>query len=85
MKQSESQIWERFQKYYIEFQAIGLGLDLSRTELNEAYLQKLAPQTEAAFESMERLEAGEIANPDEKRMVGQRTSPIPLRILGEIV
>jgi glucose-6-phosphate isomerase len=70
MKHTDSQIWERFQKFYFEFPSIGLGLDLSRTEVDETFLQKMAPQFGAAFEAMAQLEAGAIANPDEKRMVG---------------
>lgn len=70
MKQTDSQSFDRFQKFYFEFPAIGLGVDLSRTELDEGYIQKMAPQLDRAFQAMEELESGSIANPDEKRMVG---------------
>ena len=70
MKQTEAQWWERFQKLYTEFPAIGLGVDLSRTELDEGYIEKMGPELAAAFKAMAELEDGAIANPDEKRMVG---------------
>ena len=49
---------------------MGLGLDLSRTEIDAAYIQKMAPELERAFKAMAQLEDGALANPDEKRMVG---------------
>jgi glucose-6-phosphate isomerase len=70
MKHNDSQPWERFQRFYFEFSSIGLALDLSRTELDEGYFQKLSPSLERAFQAMDQLESGSIANPDEKRMVG---------------
>ena len=70
MKHTEAQWWERFQKFYTEFPAIGLGVDLSRTEVDEDFIEKMGPQLAAAFKAMAELENGAIANPDEKRMVG---------------
>ena len=70
MKHTEAQWWERFQKFYTEFPGIGLGVDLSRTELDGAYIEQMGPKLAAAFKAMAELENGAIANPDEKRMVG---------------
>jgi glucose-6-phosphate isomerase len=70
MKLNDAQMWERFQKFYTEFQPLGLALDLSRTELTDEYVEKIQPQLEASFKAMAELEDGAIANPDEKRMVG---------------
>ena len=70
MNHSDAQLWERFQKHYTEFASIGLALDLSRTEFDDEYLNRVAPQLEQAFKAMAELEGGAIANPDEKRMVG---------------
>ncbi|HEV8542814.1 MAG TPA: glucose-6-phosphate isomerase [Verrucomicrobiae bacterium] len=67
---SEEQLWERFQKFYFEFPSAGLAIDLSRTELDLDYIQKMSPALQSAFAAMDQLEAGAIANPDEKRMVG---------------
>jgi glucose-6-phosphate isomerase len=70
MNLSDEQLWDRFQKFYCEFPSAGLAIDLSRTQLDSDYLQKMTPALQAAFAAMDQLEAGAIANPDEKRMVG---------------
>ncbi len=62
--------WENFQKYFIRYQDLGFSIDLSRSGLDDAYIASLNPQISQAFEDMQKLEAGEIANPDEGRMVG---------------
>jgi glucose-6-phosphate isomerase len=62
--------WDRFQKYYFEFPQLGLAIDLSRSDVTDAFLEQITPKMKAAFEAMQQLEAGAIANPDEKRMVG---------------
>ena len=64
------QTWERFKKYYTEFPAIGLSIDLSRTLIDTGFLEKMAEPLQKAFAAMVELERGAIANPDEKRMVG---------------
>jgi glucose-6-phosphate isomerase len=70
MKFSETEMWERFQKFYTEFAGLGLAIDLSRTELDKAAIDRMQPALEKAFASMDSLEKGSIANPDEGRMVG---------------
>jgi glucose-6-phosphate isomerase len=70
MKLNDAQMWERFQRFYTEFPAIGLAIDLSRTTLDEGAIEQMQPKLEKAFAAMDELEAGAIANPDEKRMVG---------------
>lgn len=67
---SKAQLWERFQTYYTEFPSIGLCMDLSRMNFPADFFQKMAAPIESAFASMDALEKGAIANPDEKRMVG---------------
>ncbi len=62
--------WSRFQKYYTEFPSLGLGIDLSRVDFPETYLETMAGPIQAAFTAMDALEKGVIANPDENRMVG---------------
>lgn len=62
--------WQHFQKYFIRYQDLGFSIDLSRSGLDDAYIESLSPQVTRAFEDMKKLEAGEIANPDEGRMVG---------------
>jgi glucose-6-phosphate isomerase len=67
---SAESTWDRFQKYYFDFPKLGLAIDLSRSDVNDAFLEQITPKMSAAFEAMQQLEAGAIANPDEKRMVG---------------
>ncbi|MDF1523394.1 MAG: glucose-6-phosphate isomerase [Trueperaceae bacterium] len=45
-------------------------VDVSRMRLDDAYLARMAPALQHAFEAMGELERGTIANPDEGRMVG---------------
>lgn len=63
-------LWKRYQKYLYNNETLGLRLDISRMKFTEAFLEKMQPGVEKAFEAMNALEAGAIANPDEKRMVG---------------
>jgi glucose-6-phosphate isomerase len=70
MNYTKLQWWERFQKYYTEFPELGLAIDLSRMSVDDAFFQSMEPRIQKAFADMDALEAGAIANPDEKRMVG---------------
>lgn len=70
MNYTKLQWWERFQKYYTEFPGVGLAVDLSRMNVDDAFFAALEPKIQKAFADMRALEAGAIANPDEKRMVG---------------
>ncbi len=63
-------LWARFQRHYTEFPALGLALDLSRMNFTEDFLEQIRPRLDKAFNAMDELEAGAIANPDENRMVG---------------
>ena len=38
---SKTKLWQRFQKYYTEFPALGLALDLSRMNFAEDYLASM--------------------------------------------
>ena len=65
--------WRRFQSLSLSLPERGLLVDLSRTGLADDALTADDLVSEAfpkAFAAMERLERGEIANPDENRMVG---------------
>jgi glucose-6-phosphate isomerase len=70
MDYSREQLWQRFQKYYFEYPALGLALDLSRMNFADDFMRDLQPRLDAALAAMSELEQGGIANPDEKRMVG---------------
>src|SRR6266849_6785283 len=65
-----SSLWQRFQRYFLEYRDLGFSLDISRMKFPEDLFEKMQPQIEQAFAAMRQLEAGAIANPTEKRMVG---------------
>lgn len=70
MNDQLSQRWERFTKYHLHCPEIGLSLDISRMNFDEAFLEKLEPAMKKAQAEMAELERGAIANRDENRMVG---------------
>jgi glucose-6-phosphate isomerase len=61
-------LWDRFRTYLCE--AAGIALDPSRINFSPSFFDEMRPKLERAFRMMAELEAGAIANPDEKRMVG---------------
>src|SRR5262245_37780158 len=63
-------LWKRFQQYACRVPALGLTLDVSRMRFEDGVLDRMAAPMHRAFEAMDTLERGAIANPDEKRMVG---------------
>ena len=70
MNYSKWQLWQRFQKYYTEFPQLGLAIDISRMSLTDDFLSSMEPSIQKAFAEMSEREHGAVANPDEKRMVG---------------
>ncbi len=62
--------WERYKKYYLGLKKLGFGLDVSRVDFDDSYISSMDAEMQKAFDSMDALEAGAIANPDENRMVG---------------
>src|SRR5436305_6683796 len=67
---SMSVLWKRFQQPLCQVPALGLTLDVSRMRFEDGFLEGMGGPMQRAFEAMDRLERGAIANPDEKRMVG---------------
>ena len=67
---SEKHLWERYKKYLCTAPSIGLSLDVSRMNFGDDYFDRMTPLMEKAFQAMDALEAGAVANPDEGRMVG---------------
>jgi len=70
MNYSKLQWWERFQKHHTAFPALGLALDLSRMNVDDAFFAGMKKPLRKAFAAMAALEKGAIANRDEKRRVG---------------
>ena len=63
-------LWQRYQDWLYYHEGLGIYVDVSRMSFDDPYAKQLAPKFEQAFEAMDELEAGAIANPDEERMVG---------------
>ena len=65
-----SSLWDRYQQYFLRHDALGFSLDISRMRFGDDFFGAFEPLAQKAFTSMQALEAGEIVNPDEGRMVG---------------
>ena len=63
-------LWDRFQKYHLADDDLGITLDVSRVRFTDEWLGSMEPAAQSAFTAMKALEGGAIANPDEQRMVG---------------
>lgn len=62
--------WKGFSELFLDLSEVGFTLDLSASGITPAALKKLSPKLKTALQAMQKLEAGEIANADENRMVG---------------
>lgn len=62
--------WENFKKYFVYLHPLKISLDTSKVFFKENFFQSMQSKIVRAFNEMEALEHGNIANPDEKRMVG---------------
>src|SRR6266480_2577770 len=67
---SFSSLWQRFQRYFLYYRDLGFSFDISRMKFPDDFFEKMRPKIDKAFAAMRALEAGAIANPTEKRMVG---------------
>ncbi|MBV8818181.1 MAG: glucose-6-phosphate isomerase, partial [Acidobacteriaceae bacterium] len=67
---NSADLWNRYQRYLCCVDSLGLTLDISRMHFDESFLSEMEPAMQAAYQAMDQLEKGAIANPDEKRMVG---------------
>jgi glucose-6-phosphate isomerase len=63
-------LWQRYQQYLLRYPDLGFSIDISRMKFGDDFFARMEPLVSRAFEDMKKLEAGEIANPDEGRMVG---------------
>ena len=62
--------WQHFLGSQCHCPEIGLTLDISLMNHNDAFFRRMGPEMSRALAEMEALERGGIANPDEGRMVG---------------
>jgi len=63
-------LYARFQSYFYEDPRLGLAVDISRIRFPDGFLAEMEPRMQKAYATMTELEAGAVANPDEKRRVG---------------
>jgi glucose-6-phosphate isomerase len=64
------ELWKRYRHWLYDSRDIGIRLDVSLMDLPDDLPDRMRPQLDGAFDAMEALEGGAIANPDEGRMVG---------------
>jgi glucose-6-phosphate isomerase len=62
--------WNRFNDNFLACVKPALWLDISRMSFDASFFGKMQPLIANAYEDMKKLEAGDIANPDEGRQVG---------------
>ena len=62
--------WTRFNTHFLRYIDLGFSLDISRMKFADDFFVSMSDKITNAFAAMKRLEEGEIANPDENRMVG---------------
>jgi glucose-6-phosphate isomerase len=67
---ASSSLWQRFQRYFLRYGELDFSIDISRMKFSDDFFDKMRFRTDKAFAAMRELEAGALANPDEKRMVG---------------
>jgi len=64
------QLYQRYRQHLCDCPSIGLRLDISRMNFADDFFDRMAEPISKAFDAMDQLEVGAIANPDEQRMVG---------------
>ncbi|NEO53998.1 MAG: glucose-6-phosphate isomerase [Okeania sp. SIO3B5] len=63
-------LWQRYINWLYYHEGLNFYVDISRIKFDDSFLEKIKPKFEKAFQEIEQLEKGAIANPDENRMVG---------------
>ena len=62
--------WTNFKRSYLPLSDLGIALDISKMEMEEAFFHEMEPHLQKALLAMEALEKGAITNVDEGRQVG---------------
>ncbi len=63
-------MWQRYKDWLYYHPELNFYVDISRIRFTSEFVDQMEVRFENAFKEMKALEAGEIANPDERRMVG---------------
>jgi glucose-6-phosphate isomerase len=67
---STTSYWQQFQNSTTRYPELNFSIDTSRMDIPVDYKSGLNLEINRAFEGIKKIEAGEIMNPDEGRMVG---------------
>ena len=67
---TETNLHQRYREHLCTTGDVGISVDISRMAFTDQFWTDMAPSIERAFDAMDGIEAGEIANVDEQRMVG---------------
>jgi glucose-6-phosphate isomerase len=67
---TNAELWARYKKYLCECPSLGMTIDISRVNFPADFFTAMTGKMNAAFEAMDKLDHGAVANADEKRMVG---------------
>ncbi len=70
MNSTSDDLWHRFRDDLCDCPSLGLRLDTSRMGQPDGWLKTMRARMVRAFDDMDALERGAIANPDENRRVG---------------
>ena len=65
-----SSSWNQFNQSFVRYPDLGFSIDFSRVNVPSGYFDQMVGKISSAEAAMRAVEAGEIANPDENRMVG---------------
>ena len=64
------ELWRRYKQYLCECPSVKMSLDVSRMRFGADFLARMDDPMSRAYDAMASLESGDVANPDEERMVG---------------
>jgi len=64
------ELWNRYRRCLCVCDTVGLTVDVSRMGFDDGFFERMTAPCRSAFDAMEALEGGALANPDEQRMVG---------------
>lgn len=67
---STSSLWSSYQSSYTRYPELGFSIDTSRMDIPSDFNSSLSAEIARANQGIEAIEAGEIMNPDEGRVVG---------------
>ena len=63
-------LWQTYRERVCVAESLGVRLDPSRMMMPEGFMDGIEPRLQKAYEAMDAIEAGAVANEDEGRMVG---------------